>query len=289
MGLEIALPSVGVSDERCYLDILDGEETWLQRRLVRRGLAKYEPETMATLLALAHTGPDNGAFIDVGAHFGFYASVMERLAGKQLTQIHALEPTPATYTTGCRIREANGLSFAYHRLALSNEKGEASLYLSSTAEVTNSLMAGFRRARGTVSVETMRLDDFVREFGVAPSLLKIDVECYEVPVLEGGLGAIEQNKPSLVVEVLERHHESFLSTPVWQRLSSIGYRYYHIHPAVPWRANRRNTLYPRSRDLLLVPKELDIEFWLQYMTWRYALSRCTHRLHRKTSSATMST
>jgi FkbM family methyltransferase len=236
---------------------------------------------MATLLALVHTGPDNGEFLDVGAHFGLYAGVLERLSGERLRAVHAFEPTPTTYETGCRLREANCLHFGYHRLALSNDTGEASLFLSNTSEVTNSLVAGFRRARGTLSVETMRMDDLVAELGVAPSLLKIDVECHEVPVLEGALDTIERHRPSLVMEVLERHHEAFLATAVWQRLRELGYIFYHITPAVPWRAMRRNELYPRSRDLLLVTKALDGTFWQEYMPWRYAISQCTHRLHRR--------
>lgn len=281
MGLQIALPSVGQKNERRYFDLMDGSETWLQRRLVRKGLAKYEPETMATLLAMVHTGPENGAFLDVGAHFGLYAGVLERLSGERLRDVHAFEPTPTTYETGCRLRETNGFGFKYHCLALSNETGEAELFLSNTSDVTNSLVAGFRRARGTLSVKTMRLDDLIAEVGISPSLLKIDVECHEVPVLEGSLDSIERHRPSLVIEVLERHHEAFLKTTVWQRLRELGYVFYHITPAVPWRANRRNVLYQRSRDLLLVPKALDGEFWQEYMAWRYAISQCTHRLHRK--------
>jgi hypothetical protein len=47
------------------------------------------------------------------------------------------------------------------------------------------------------------------------------------------------------MEVLERHHEAFLATAVWQSLRELGYIFYHITPAVPWRASRRNELYPR--------------------------------------------
>lgn len=278
MSVQIALPNP--SGERRYLDLLEGSETWLQRKLVRGGLAKYEPETLATLLALVHTRQADGAFLDVGAHFGLYAAVVERMSEGRLAAVHAFEPTPDTFAIGSRIRAANDLRFGYHRVAVSNVNGEALLYLSNTSDVTNSLVPGFRRARDTLPVTTRRLDDLVTQLDVAPSILKIDVECNEVPVLEGALRLIERHRPSLVVEVLERHHEPFLSTSVWLRLQAIGYRYYHIHPAVPWRNGRRNALYPRSRDLLLVPKRLNGDFWLNYMGWRWAIAECTHKLHR---------
>lgn len=280
MGLQIALPASRRRTERDYLDILDGQETWLQRRLVRKGVARYEPETLATLLAVAH-GVNGGAFIDVGAHFGFYAAVLERLAGERLSAVHAFEPTPETFDVGCRIRDANGLRFDYRRAAVSNETGEASLFLSSTAEVTNSLTEGFRRPRGTLTVPTVRLDDHVAETGIEPSILKIDVESHEIPALEGALGVIERHRPAMVVEVLERHHDAFVASPLWQRLAELSYRFYHIAPAVPWRAQRRNVLYPRSRDLLLVPRRLDGAFWQRYMAWRYAIAHCTTKLNRQ--------
>lgn len=281
MGLQIALPAPKRRTERDYLDILDGEETWLQRRLARKGVAKYEPETLATLLALAHGDGSRGAFVDVGAHFGFYAAVLERLAGECLSAVHAFEPTPETYDVGCRVRDGNGLRFEYHRAAVSNEAGEATFYLSSTAEVTNSLTEGFRRPRGVLRVKTVRLDDLVVETGIEPSLLKIDVEGHEIPALSGALGTIERYRPAIVVEVLERHHDAFVASPLWQRLAELSYRFYHIAPAVPWRSQRRNTLYPRSRDLLLVPKRLDGAFWQRYMAWRYAIAYCTPKLHRR--------
>ena len=285
MGLQIALPTLGPKKKRRYLDILDTSETWLQGKLARSGLARYEPETLATLLALVDSGPAKGTFLDVGAHFGLYAAVLERVSDGRLAAVHAFEPTPETFAIGNRVREANGLAFGYHCLALSNTNGEASLYLSNQQETTNSLVAGFRQARGVLSIKTMCLDNFVAQRDLAPSIAKIDVESHEVPVLEGGLHAIEQHRPSLVVEVLPENHEAFLSTPVWQRLRELGYVFYHINPAVPWRRGRRNGLYPRSRDLLLVPKRLDRDFWLQYITWRYAVSQCTRRRHRKSDSS----
>lgn len=282
MSLQIALPTIDAHRERPYLDILDGQETWLQRRLERQGIAKYEPETLATLLALAHGGTKQGVFIDIGAHFGFYAAVLEYLAGDRLAAVHAFEPTPETFDVGCRVRSSNGLRFEYRRVAVSNETGEASLYLSRTAEVTNSLTAGFRRARGTLSVQTIRLDDYIDETGIEPTILKVDVESHELAVLEGGLDSIERYRPAIVVEVLERHHAGFVQSPVWQRLQGLSYRFYHVTPAVPWRAKRRNALYPRSRDLLLVPKRLDAAFWQRYMAWRYAIAWCAPRLNRRT-------
>ena len=280
MGFQIALPTLGTDNERYYLDLLEGSETWLQRKLARSGLARYEPETLATLLALVGTGQSKAVFLDVGAHFGLYAAVLERVSGARLAAVHAFEPTPDTFAIGGRIREANGLYVGYHCLALSNANGEGQLYLSNTSDVTNSLVPGFRRARKELTVQTMRIDDLVVQLDVAPSILKIDVESHEVPVLEGALRTVERHKPSLVVEVLERHHDAFLSTRVWQSVLELGYVFYHINPAVPWRNGRRNELYPRSRDLLLVPKRLDRDFWLQYISWRYAISHCTSRRHR---------
>lgn len=285
MGLQIALPTLGPKSGRGHLDLLDADETWLQRKLARRGLAGYEPDTLTTLLTLVHLGPENGVFLDVGAHLGLFSAVLERVSADRLAAVHAFEPTPETFALGGRLRDANGLGFGYHCLALSNANGEASLYLSNKTEMTNSLVAGFRQARGLLNVRTIRLDDVVALLNVAPSVIKIDVEGHEVPVLEGAMGVMERYRPSLVLEVLQKHHDAFLETPVWRRLQELGYVFYHINPAIPWRRGRRNTLYPRAHNLLVVPKRLDRQFWLEYMDWRISIFECTRRLHRITDSA----
>jgi hypothetical protein len=67
-------------------------------------------------------------------------------------------------------------------------------------------------------VPTVRLDTFVRERGVRPQLIKIDIEGAESMALTGALTTLREHQPMLVVEVT-RH-----GNIVFELLTSIGYQ-----------------------------------------------------------------
>ena len=61
----------------------------------------------------------------------------------------------------------------------------------------------------SVEVPTKRLDDFA--FGPI-GFIKIDVEGHELSVLEGGAGVISRERPTVLVEVEERHKAGALAS-----------------------------------------------------------------------------
>ena len=73
----------------------------------------------------------------------------------------------------------------------------------------------------------MSLDDEVRSSGVAPDLLKIDVEGYEYEVLVGARVLLRERKPAICLELhldlLERRGQSPID--VLGELQSHGYQF----------------------------------------------------------------
>ena len=71
-----------------------------------------------------------------------------------------------------------------------------------------------------------RLDDLVR--GRRVGFIKIDVEGYEVAVLRGGMGIISESRPTLLIEIEERHRKGALEE-VCGLLKPLGYRGFYLH------------------------------------------------------------
>lgn len=70
----------------------------------------------------------------------------------------------------------------------------------------------------TETVEVVKLDDWTRSKNISKiDFIKIDVEGNEMKTLFGGKNTIQQFKPTLMVEMEQRHHK----TPIWDEISEV--------------------------------------------------------------------
>lgn len=70
----------------------------------------------------------------------------------------------------------------------------------------------------TETVEVAKLDDWTRSKNISKiDFIKIDVEGNEIKTLFGGKNTIQQFKPTLMVEMEQRHHK----TPIWDEISEV--------------------------------------------------------------------
>lgn len=231
------------------------------------GLAGYEPETLACFLACLDTAPD-GAFYDIGANVGVF-SWLAAAAGDR--RVVAFEPTPDIASVCAAIADHNQLAIDVQAMAVGDEQGTATLYLSSTSDCSNSLDRTFRKASGTVEVPLTTVDAFANEHGDSPSILKIDTEKTEAAVLRGARRLLEARRTWLLLEILvgqERGLESLL-----EPLGYSCYQVTHERALVKRRelfADRTNTY----RNWLFVPRDLDDEFFARMADWREQLEGC---------------
>lgn len=160
-------------------------------------LRKAEPE----LRYLPHLIKPGTVGLDIGANKGMYAGLM----AKKGMHVHAFEPIP---TLAKRLKNALPRSVTVHQIALSNENGTANLMLPERTDqrdgfVYASLRTDIEKNTGfTIPVKTRTLDSY--EFKNL-SLIKIDVEGFELTVLQGARQTIANNKPILILELEERH------------------------------------------------------------------------------------
>lgn len=270
-------PRSGHPDRAKWLNVLDPRKSAVQRELRRHGLSGYEPQTQATILGLMSDCPDEGAFLDVGAHIGLYSALVAVTCPSPATRIVAIEPTPQTAALARKLARVNGLDIEVVQVALSDRSGDARLYLSDKAETSNSLNAQFRDHAEDVVVTTTTLDLLSEELTLVPHLIKIDVETHEGEALNGAMGTIEAHRPWIVVEILEASAGGWL-IPALDRVEGLGYTLYPLVPEMDWVPGhpRHGTRAAEGyRDWLLAPTPMNTTTASRIEEWRTAISQCT--------------
>lgn len=239
--------------------------SFVPRLLDERGVARYEPETMAAFLAAISLLEATDAF-DIGANVGIFSIVG---AAMTTARVIGFEPTPDVAATFRAVVEANGLTCQVEAIALGATTGSATLYLSNKSESSNSLKAGFRTASGTVDVPVERLDDVVRRLDRRPTVLKIDTETTEPDVLAGAMDLLTGTRPWIICEVLVDRTEVALKNV----LEPFGYHFHHLGPAEPI-VETDHIVGDRTyehRDWLFTPDPLPAAFAQHYHAWLEAI------------------
>jgi len=143
--------------------------------------------------------PDD-LFVDVGANVGVYTVLASGVCGARTV---ALEPVDKAFSRTERHIEANGLQelVEAHKLAAGDARGTATMTVDS--DTTNRLATGSGAASAPGSTATVEIDtlDNVLD-GREATLIKIDVEGWELPVLRGAVETLAaRSMLALIVEV----------------------------------------------------------------------------------------
>ena len=224
---QVVLTSRSTGLRLCYADPVDryGSLTLLN-------FNNYETVDTTALLrfagALAGTGPFT--FLDIGANMGWYA--LNLAARFPAARVHAFEPVPATFRSLERNLALNGFgNVELHNLGLMDETGGQTFFcdprISGRASARNLVDDPAARP---VDCPVSRLDDFVRDHGVRPDLLKVDVEGAELMVFRGGLETLAAHRPLIMTEMLRKWSRKFGYHPneVIGLLAGLGYRCYFV-------------------------------------------------------------
>jgi FkbM family methyltransferase len=130
--------------------------------------------------------PRGGAFLDVGAHAGYFSLVASNRVGPS-GRVFAVEPNPRTFSALHRHLTVNAASNVHATMCgLADREGVLVLHMPPSQLDYNATVlprAGWPRAE----VRVRTLDDCVREWNIDRiDLMKIDVEGAEPLVLAGG-------------------------------------------------------------------------------------------------------
>ena len=147
-------------------------------------------------LVLHALRPDD-LFIDVGANIGSYSVLAAGVCG---ASVIAVEPIPSTFEhfrDNIRINNLEPLVTAKN-IGLASCPGN--LFFSKEMDTENHVLTNKEMTSSSgVSVSVHTLDTLTH--GFAPTLIKIDVEGYEMEVLKGGKNSLQ--KESLLAVIME--------------------------------------------------------------------------------------
>jgi len=143
--------------------------------------------------------------IDIGANIGATTLNMAKRVGTT-GKVFSFEPSPHNYQKASdNIRLNNFQNIKLINQGLGNEKTTAFLY---NVNLNNRGMQRLLNENSEISgydkteVQIDTLDSSIHQFGIpSPSLIKIDVEGYELKVLQGGLETLKMHKPALFIEI----------------------------------------------------------------------------------------
>tara|TARA_B100000073_G_scaffold241656_1_gene202663 strand:- start:24 stop:821 length:798 start_codon:yes stop_codon:yes gene_type:complete len=162
-----------------------------------RGYLEPEMKVLENLISI------NDRIIDVGANRGIYSYFFSKYS----RNIEVFEPNPAcSKLLESWSNQLDGIHV--HNVALSNKDGLASLLIpvdengiehDSSASIENN---DFQNTK-TQEVSLRRLDEYLFQ---DITFIKIDVEGHEFSVLQGALNTIAEFKPSMLIEIEQRHN-----------------------------------------------------------------------------------
>lgn len=237
------------------LDLTSAKRTSVGRKALAG--EKFEPE-VADLLLWLFRDTRHGLFIDVGSNIGYFPLMLGKYAqmrGLDLA-IYAHEPLPALQKVSRELQQANGISYNLRASALSDSVGTADFFVSAMSDSSNSLVAGFRKAKDVITVHLNTLDraylGLIRTGDFDERVLMIDVETAEPAVLRGARTTIEKHRPTIICEVLAGRTEK----DIGDFLAAVGYATYRFDDA-QWVQEDKlfgDRTY-RHRDWLFLPSE----------------------------------
>jgi FkbM family methyltransferase len=156
------------------------------------------------------------AFIDVGANFGLYTCIIgrERLADRLI----AFEPNRVVFARLQKHIELNGIAgVESHATAVGATHHKAALLLGAAGfDALSSVVAAHPQGQ---EIDVVTLDETLSLVG-KPLVLKIDVEGYELEVLEGAKTLLARNYGYAQIESFDESRAGL----VINRMSQFGWR-----------------------------------------------------------------
>lgn len=145
-------------------------------------------------------------FMDVGSHYGYFSLLAHKLVG-ETGRIVAFEPTPSTFRVNRRntgefpnVRVENKAAWSEPKTIRLTDLGVA--WSSHNSLVKPKMVPeGAKTTTRVYDVSCVKLDEYIREHGLKPRLIKIDAESAELEILKGLRSTLESIRPIVTLEV----------------------------------------------------------------------------------------
>lgn len=213
----------------------------------------YDASTTAFLLHLVKPG-DHVA--DVGAHVGYFTVLASLLTGSE-GRVAAFEPNEFSRAL-LRRNTRDSANVDVVGKAVGASTGHAELRVPSFANSAFATLADDDRTESTVGeawlvqpVERTTLDAYAAETGLAPSLVKLDVENEEESVLDGMEEILGRDRPAIALELGDIGVARGRSRALLERLLIHGYEAFETSPDLTLREHVLQEHYGYANVLLV--------------------------------------
>lgn len=189
------------------------------------------PEAGSVAIVDRLLGPGE-CFLDVGANVGIYALIAARRVGASGIVV-AIEPTPSTMRALQNTLAVNGIATTTktYQCALGAKPGKATLFVGSTSG-HNSLLAPPKNGHEAIEIDVRTGAEVLEDLD--PALIKIDVEGWELDVVEGLQPVLARNPDVRVILECSPVHirQRGLEPKAWLKtLRSMGFAVWVIDDA----------------------------------------------------------
>lgn len=165
----------------------------------------YEIDTIHIMKGLLKKGD---VFIDVGANIGYLSAIGAGFVGKT-GQVHSFEPVPQYFERLKNMAMINkDFQIIVNQISLGEKEGEANIRLSNERNIGwNSMvfLSGKKdKIKEEIKVGVCRLDAYIEQKKLNKiTLIKIDVEGFEFPVLKGLSRYLDNtgHRPAIICEI----------------------------------------------------------------------------------------
>lgn len=165
-------------------------------------LRKCDFEDLKELNLIKILSEDKSTLIfDCGSNFGFYSLYLASLSEKNIAI--AFEASPKTFQELKRnIDENNFKNIQGYNLALTNDNNKTLTFFESSNDWESSLMESNKNNKIETIINSTKLDFFQNDIGgdTPHIIIKLDVEGYEMQVIDGAKKIIDQYSPVIVLE-----------------------------------------------------------------------------------------
>jgi len=142
--------------------------------------------------------------LDVGGNLGYYATLESKKIGKS-GRVIVLEPSPLNFKYLTKnLSLQNQSNYELFNYACGNREGEVQFLISKHSNTSRVLKDHEKPSAdmNLIKVPVIKLDDFMEKKGIKKlDILRMDVEGYEVEILEGAKDLIRNFQPNIQIEV----------------------------------------------------------------------------------------
>ena len=191
----------------------------------------YEQETVSLIKSILKNGD---TFIDIGANIGYISALALGLVGNT-GKVYSFEPVPRFFDRLVSLKQDNlNLNFFPNQLALGDKKTDSTISISHHPNIGwNTMVPGLMKQetiKETFDINTIRLDEYIFKNNI--TLIKIDTEGYEFPVLLGLLEYFSKYKerPKIICEIVPNAYSllGYTLKDLKEYMTNCGYKAYSI-------------------------------------------------------------